>query len=130
MFSFTFTCHCNPFVILVLSFLQHPRALSFAPRIFLLPIPTQVRRKFDAWLELYFELIADQLEAVSLILLVPHAFVRFDAMGLPAMVFLAVGACVLLWLVVVVLRFLLFPARLGFIGFLVFTFAILAPFLR
>jgi hypothetical protein len=51
-------------------------------------------------------------------------------MGLPAVVFLAVGACVLLWLVVLVLHFLLFPARLGLLGFLVFTFAILAPFLR
>ena len=117
-------------VILVLSFLWHPRALSFAPRIFLLRIPTQVCHKFDAWLELYVELIADWLEAVSLILLVPHAFVRFNAMGLPAVVFLAMGACVLLWLIVLVLCFLLFPVRLGLLGFLVFMFAILAPFLR
>ncbi len=117
-------------VILILSFLRRPLASSFALQIFLLHIPTQVRRKFEVWLELYFKLIADRLEAVSLILLVPHTLVRFNAMGLPAVVFLAVGACVLLWLVVLVLCFLLFPARLGLLGFLVFTFAILAPFLR
>jgi hypothetical protein len=51
-------------------------------------------------------------------------------MGLPAVVFLAMGACVLLWLIVLVLCFLLFPVRLGLLGFLVFMFAILAPFLR
>jgi len=63
---------------------------------------------------------------VSLIFLVPHAFVRFDAMGLLAVVFLAVGACVLLWFFVLVLLFLLFPARLGHLGFLVLAFARLA----
>jgi hypothetical protein len=67
---------------------------------------------------------------VSLILLVLHAFVQFDVMGLPVVVFLAVGACVLFWLIVLVLHFLLFSARLGLLGFLVFTIALLAPFLR
>jgi hypothetical protein len=65
--DFTSTCHRNPFVILVLSFLRHPRAPSFAARIVLLCIPAQVCQKFDAWLEIYLKLIADQLEAVSLI---------------------------------------------------------------
>jgi hypothetical protein len=77
-----------------------------------------------------FKLIADRLEAVSLIFLVPHAFVRFDAMGLLAVVFLAVGACVLLWLFVLVLLFLLFLARLGHLGFLVLVFARLALLLQ
>ena len=93
-------------------------------------MPAQVRHKCDAWLESYFELIADQLEAVSLIFLVPHAFVRFDAMGLLAVVFLAVGACVLLWFFVLVPLFLLFLARLGHLGFLVLAFARFALLLR
>jgi len=79
---FTSTCHCNPFVILVLSFLQRPRAPSFAARIVLLRIPTQVRRKFDVWFEIDLKLIADRLETVSLLFFVRHAFVRLDAMGL------------------------------------------------
>ncbi len=80
--------------------------------------------KFDAWLEIYLELIADQLEAVSLIFLVPHAFVWLDAMGLLAVVFLAMGACVLLllWLVILVLFFLVL-ASLGLLGFLGLLFA-------
>ncbi len=56
------------------------------------------------------------------IFLVPHAFVRFDAMGLLAVVFLAVEACVFLWLFVLVLLFLLFLARLGHLRFLVLAF--------
>ena len=41
-------------------------------------------------------------------------------MGLLAVVFLAMGACVLLWLLVgLVLLFLLFVTRLGLLGFLV-----------
>ncbi len=71
------------------------------------------------WLDSYFKLIADQLEVVSPIFLVPHAFVRFNVMGLLAVVFLAGGACVLLWLFVLVLLFLLFFERLGHLGFLV-----------
>ncbi len=51
-------------------------------------------------------------------------------MGLFAVVFLAMGACVLLWLVILGLLFLLFPARLGLLGFLVLAFARLAPLLR
>ncbi len=132
MLSFTSTCHRNSFVILVLSFLQCPRAPSFTVRIFLLCIPTQVCRKFDAWLEIYLELIADRLEAVSLIFLVPHAFVRLNPMGLLAVVFLAMGSCVLLLfgLVVLVLLFFLVLASLGFLGFLVLSFARLALLLR
>ena len=44
-------------------------------------------------------------------------------MGLFAVVFLAVGACVLLWLVFLVLFFCLFSPRLGLLGFLVLVFA-------
>jgi hypothetical protein len=80
-----------------------------------------------AWLEIYLELITDRLESVALILLVPHAFVRLNAMRLLAVVFLAVGACALLWLVVLVLvlLFLLFLASLELLVFLG-----LAPLLR
>ncbi len=127
---FTFTCHFNPFVILVLSFLRRPRAPSFAARIVLLRIPAQVRQKFDAWFEIDLKLIADQLEAVSLIFFVPHAFVRLDAMGFLAVVFLAVGARVFLWLIVLGLLFFLFLARRGLLGFLVLTFVRLALLLR
>ncbi len=67
---------------------------------------------------------------VALVFLVPHAFVRLDAMGLLAVVFLAMGACVLLWLLVVlVLLFLLFVTRLGLLGFLVRPVACLARLL-
>ncbi len=61
-----------------------------------------------AWFECHFELVADQFEAVALVLLVPHALVQFDLMGLLAIDPLAVGACNLLWLVFLVL--LLFSA--------------------
>ena len=127
---FTFACHCNPFVILVLSFLRRPRAPSFAARIVLLRIPAQVRQTFDAWVEIDLKLIADRLEAVSLIFFVPHAFVRLDATGLLAVVFLAMGARVLLWLIVLGLLFFLFFARRGLLGFLVLAFARLALLLR
>jgi hypothetical protein len=115
---FTFACHCNPFVILVLSFLRRPRAPSFAARIVLLRIPAQVRQKFDAWFEIDLKLIADRLEAVSLIFFVPHAFVRLDAMGLLAVVFLAMGARVLLWLIVLGFLFFFFSRAVAFLGFL------------
>ena len=115
---FTFTGHCNPFVILVLSFLWRPRAPSFAAQIVLLRMPAQVRRKFDAWFEIDLKLITDRLEGVSFIFFVPHAFVRLDAMGLLAVVFLAMGVHVLLWLIVLSLLFFLFLARRGLLGFL------------
>ena len=127
---FTFTGHCNPFAILVLSFLRRPRTPSFAARVVLLRIPAQVRQKFDAWFEIDLKLIADRLEAVSFIFFVPHAFVRLDAMGLLAVVFLAMGARVLLWLIVLSLLFFLFLARRGLLGFLVLAFARLALLLR
>ena len=56
-----------------------------------------------AWFECHFELVVDQFEAVALVLLVPHALVQFDSMGLLAMELLAVKARILLWLVVLVL---------------------------
>ncbi len=127
---FTCTSHCNPFVILVLSFLRRPRAPSFAARIVLLCIPAQVRRKCDAWFEIDLKLIADCLEAVYFIFYVPHAFFGLDAMGLLAVVFLAMGARVLLWLIVLGLLLFLFLARCGLLGFLVLAFARLALLLR
>jgi hypothetical protein len=48
------------------------------------------------WLEINLKLIADRLEAVSLIFFVSHAFVQFDTMWLLAVVFLAMEARVLL----------------------------------
>ncbi len=56
-----------------------------------------------AWLESHHELIADGFEMVSHVFLVPHAFVRVDAMGLPVLEFLAVGAGVLCGRIVVIL---------------------------
>jgi hypothetical protein len=102
----------------------------FAARIILLRIPAQVCHKFDAWPEIYLELIAYQLEVVSFVFFVPHAFVRLNAMGLLAVVLLAMGARVLLWLVVLVLLFFLFLARLGLLGFFVLAYARLALLLR
>ncbi len=84
-----------------------------------------------AWLECHFKFAADQFEVVALVLLVPHAFVRFDLMGLLAMELFTVGACILLWLVIFVL--LLFSAatvQLGALGFLALAYAWLAFFLR
>ena len=66
---------------------RRPRTPPFALRTFLLCISAQVYRKFVVWLEIYFKLIACRLEAVALILLVPHVFVRFDVMGLLALVY-------------------------------------------
>ncbi len=51
-------------------------------------------------------------------------------MGLLAVVFLAMGACVLLWLVILGLLFLLVPSRPRLLGFLVLAFTRLAPLLR
>ncbi len=63
----------------------------------------------------------------SPIFFVPHVFVLINVMGLLAVVFLAMGACVLLWLVVLVLHFSLFLASLGLLGFLVLAFALDDP---
>ena len=51
-------------------------------------------------------------------------------MGLIAVVFIAMAACVLLWLIVFVLLFLLVSSKLGLLGFLVFMVTRLAPLLR
>ncbi len=51
-------------------------------------------------------------------------------MGLLAVVFLAMGARVLLWLIDLVLLFFLFLARLGLLGFLVLLFVRLMLLLR
>jgi hypothetical protein len=73
---------------------------------------------FVAWFEHHFELVTDQFESVALVLLVPHALVQFNLMRLLAMELLAVGARILLWLVILVL--LLFSASAvchGMLGF-------------
>jgi hypothetical protein len=83
-----------------------------------------------AWFECHFKLIADQFEAVALVLLVSHALVRFNSMGLITNELLAVGARILLWLIILVL--LLFSAatlQLGELGFLALACAWLAFFL-
>ncbi len=83
------------------------------------------------WLECHFEFVADQFEAVALVLLVPHAFVQLKLMGLLAMELLAVGARILLWLVVfVLLLFSAATAQLGALGFLALACSWLAIFLR
>ncbi len=48
-----------------------------------------------AWFECHIELVADQFEAVALVLFVPHALVRFNLMGLLVIELLAVGARIL-----------------------------------
>ncbi len=81
-----------------------------------------------AWFEHHFKLITDQFEAVAL-LLVPHAPVQFDSMGLLAMEFLAVGARILLWLIALVLLLSsASAAQLGTLGFLVIASPWLAFF--
>ncbi len=50
--------------------------------------------------------------------LVPHAFVQFDAMGLLEVVFLAVGACVLLWFLSLSFSFFFFSQDLDILVFL------------
>jgi hypothetical protein len=75
--------------------------------------------------------VVDLFEAVAFVLLVPHAFFWFNLMGLLAMELLAVGARVLLWLVVLVhLLFLAATTRLGALGFLALACAWLAFFVR
>jgi hypothetical protein len=71
-----------------------------------------------AWFECHFNLVAYRFEAVALVLLVPHALVQFESIGLLVMTLFAVGASILLWLVIFFL--LLFPAttsQLGALGF-------------
>jgi hypothetical protein len=84
-----------------------------------------------AWFECHFKLVADRFEAVAIVLFVPHPFVWFNLMGFLAMELFAVGARILLWLVIFFL--LLFPAatsQLGALGFLVLTCSCLAFILR
>ncbi len=83
-----------------------------------------------AWFECHFKLVADCFEVVALLLLVPHVLVQFNLMGLLVMELLAVGAGILLWLVVLaLLLFIAANSRLGALGFLVLTCARLAFFL-
>ncbi len=82
-----------------------------------------------AWFECHFELVTDLFEAVALVFLVPHALVWFYLMRLLAMELLAVGAGILLWLIILV--FLLFAAsatRLRTLGFLAIVSTWLAFF--
>jgi hypothetical protein len=80
-----------------------PHARSFALRILFVRVPAQFHHKLVAWLESHLKLVADEFEMVSLVFLVPYAFVRVNAMGLSALEFLAVGAGVLCGRVIVVL---------------------------
>ena len=117
-FCFTSACHCNPFVILVLSFLRCPRAPSFAARIILLRIPAQFCRKFDAWLEIYFELIADQLEAVSLNFLFPMHLSGMTRWGFLQWYFLQWGHVLFFNSSSMSFSFFFFSRVLAFLGFL------------
>ncbi len=63
-------------------------------------VPAQFRHKLVAWFESHLKLVADGFEMVSLVFLVPHAFVWVDVMGLPVLEFLAMGADVLCWKVI------------------------------
>ena len=60
-----------------------------------------------AWLELHLHLVANRFEAVAFVLLVPHAFLWFDFVGLLAMELLAVWAIILLPLLILLRRLLL-----------------------
>jgi len=56
-----------------------------------------------AWFEFHLQLVANRFEAVAFVLLVPHAFILFDFVGLLTMELLAVGAIVLLPLLILLL---------------------------
>jgi hypothetical protein len=72
-----------------------------------------------AWFECHFKLVADRFEVVALVLLVPHALAWLDLMGLLAMELFAVGARILLWLVIFfLLLFSVATSQLGALGFL------------
>jgi hypothetical protein len=78
-----------------------------------------LRREFAAWFECHFKLVADQFEAAALVLPVSHSIVRFNLMGLLGMELLAVGARILLWLVILVLLlFFMATLQLGALRFL------------
>ncbi len=83
-----------------------------------------------AWFECHVELVADQFEAVALVLLVPHALVWFNLMGLLAMELLAVGARILFWFITLSCPILFSAAalQLGALGFLAFMCTLLAFF--
>ena len=61
-----------------------------------------------AWFEVNLQLVANCLEAVAFVLLVPHAFIGFGCVRLLAMELLAVWACVLLILLLLLALLLLF----------------------
>jgi hypothetical protein len=106
----------DPPVIIIFSLnILRPRAPSFTLRILRFCVPAHIRRKRVVLLEGHLGLIADGFEPVSFVFFVPHAFVWVDAMGLPALDFFAMGACVLCWrLIVILLCFLLlFATCLG-----------------
>ncbi len=67
----------------------------------------------------------------ALVFLAPHALVRFNSMRLLAMELLAVGARILLWLVVLVLfLFTASAVQLGMLGFLAIASTWLVFFFR
>ena len=96
MFITGLPSNLGPTIIIILPLnILHPCAPSFALQILTFCVPAHFRCKLVAWLEGHLELIADGCEPVSFVFLVPHAIVRVNAMGLPALEFLAMGAGVL-----------------------------------
>ncbi len=96
MFITVLPYNLEPSVIIIFPLnILCPRAPSFALQILIFCIPAQFRRKHVVWLDSHFKLVADGFETVSFVFLVPHAIVRVNAMGLPALEFLAMGAGVL-----------------------------------
>ncbi len=108
MFITVLPYNLDPSIIIILPLnILHPCTPSFALRILIFCVPAQFCRKLVAWLESHLEFVAAGIETVLLVFLVPHAFVWANSMGLPALEFLAMGAGVLHWRVIVVLLFFL-----------------------
>ena len=92
MFITVFLYYLDPSIIIILPLkILCPCAPSFALRIFIFCIPTQFCRKHVVSFECHLKLTAYGFEMASFVFLVPHAFVRVNAMGLLALRFLAMG---------------------------------------
>ena len=87
------SCYHDPSIIIILPLnILHPCAPSFALRILRFCVPAHFCRKQVAWLESHLELVADGFELVTFVFFVPHAFLRINRIGLPALDFFAIGA--------------------------------------
>jgi hypothetical protein len=109
---------CGWFVILVLSFLRCPRALSFAPRIVLLRIPAQVRRKFDAWLKSTLSSLQIDLKWYPLYFLFHMHLSSSTRWGFLWWYFLQWGHVCFFGLSSLSFSFFFFSRALAFLGFL------------